>query len=38
CRFHTRCAAATSLCRNERPVLSLVDRNHFVACHHPRAG
>jgi peptide/nickel transport system ATP-binding protein len=38
CRFHTRCVAATSVCRQERPVLSLVDKNHFVACHHPRAG
>ncbi|MFB9980964.1 ABC transporter ATP-binding protein [Mesorhizobium kowhaii] len=38
CRFHTRCVAATSVCRHERPVLSLVDKNHFVACHHPRTG
>lgn len=38
CRFHTRCVAATSVCRQERPVLSLVDKNHFVACHHPSAG
>ncbi|TGQ71337.1 MAG: ATP-binding cassette domain-containing protein [Mesorhizobium sp.] len=38
CRFHTRCVAATSLCRYERPVLSFVDTNHLVACHHPRAG
>lgn len=37
CRFHTRCVAATSVCRHVRPTLSLVDKGHFVACHQPRA-
>jgi peptide/nickel transport system ATP-binding protein len=37
CRFHTRCAAATSVCREERPTLTLAAQRHLVACHHPRA-
>jgi peptide/nickel transport system ATP-binding protein len=38
CRFHTRCAAATPVCRQVRPALTLAAPKHFVACHHPRAG
>jgi peptide/nickel transport system ATP-binding protein len=32
CRFHPRCAMATSICRQEVPVLRGEDR--MVACHH----
>ncbi|MGD1878553.1 MAG: ABC transporter ATP-binding protein [Kiloniellaceae bacterium] len=35
CRFHTRCPAATNLCRNERPSLAKSQDGRFVACHHP---
>lgn len=37
CRFHTRCAYTTDVCRNEDPVfrnLGTAERPHFVACHH----
>jgi peptide/nickel transport system ATP-binding protein len=37
CRFHTRCAAATSMCREVRPTLTVTAQGHFVACHHPSA-
>lgn len=33
CRFHTRCAFATDLCRT-RPVLADVTPQHSVACHY----
>ncbi|WP_139991269.1 ABC transporter ATP-binding protein [Paenibacillus paridis] len=35
CRFHTRCPAATVLCKNEQPELVQVEREHWVACHYP---
>ena len=38
CRFHTRCPAATDVCRNEEPQLRAIDVEHFVACHHPLYG
>ena len=34
CAFHTRCPAATGLCRNERPDLSPRPDGARVACHH----
>ena len=37
CRFHTRCPAATDLCRQERPPLTKADGDRYVACHHPIA-
>jgi peptide/nickel transport system ATP-binding protein len=37
CRFHTRCPAATAICRHERPLLSKASDNRMVACHHPLA-
>lgn len=37
CRFHTRCPAATDLCRQERPPLRRVMAERSVACHHPIA-
>ena len=38
CRFHPRCAFATSVCRTERPVLSPHQHGWQVACHHPLDG
>ncbi|WP_138755148.1 ABC transporter ATP-binding protein [Paenibacillus sinopodophylli] len=35
CRFHTRCPAATSLCKSEPPALTQIDHEHWVACHFP---
>ena len=36
CRFHTRCASATDVCRTEEPALAELSPGHFAACHHPR--
>ncbi|MBI3692705.1 MAG: ABC transporter ATP-binding protein, partial [Mycolicibacterium aromaticivorans] len=36
CRFHTRCASATDICRTEEPLLAELEPAHFAACHHPR--
>ena len=35
CRFHTRCASATDICRRDEPLLATDDAGHSVACHHP---
>jgi peptide/nickel transport system ATP-binding protein len=35
CRFHTRCAAATARCSEEKPTLVEVGKGHWLACHHP---
>jgi oligopeptide/dipeptide ABC transporter ATP-binding protein len=35
CRFRTRCAYATELCSTEEPVIRLINKDHYVACHHP---
>jgi len=35
CRFHTRCASATDICRRDEPLLVTDDAGHWVACHHP---
>lgn len=32
CRFHTRCAYAKDLCRQEQPYLTEIHQNHSVAC------
>ena len=37
CRFHTRCPAATELCRTVEPPLTEYADGHLAACHHPRA-
>jgi oligopeptide transport system ATP-binding protein len=37
CRFHTRCAYATEICREEDPAfrnLGTAENPHMVACHH----
>ncbi len=36
CRFHTRCASATDVCRTEEPALAELAPGHFAACHHTR--
>jgi peptide/nickel transport system ATP-binding protein len=37
CRFHSRCPAATEVCRRDPPPpMEQAAQNHFVACHHPR--
>jgi oligopeptide/dipeptide ABC transporter ATP-binding protein len=33
CVFHTRCPSKQDLCRRERPELTHVGNDHFVACH-----
>ncbi|HEY7627015.1 MAG TPA: ABC transporter ATP-binding protein, partial [Ilumatobacteraceae bacterium] len=38
CRFHTRCPAATDVCRHQEPTLREVAEAQFVACHHPIHG
>lgn len=38
CRFHTRCARATDLCRRDEPVLRPLAPDHAAACHHPLEG
>nr|WP_041446733.1 ABC transporter ATP-binding protein [Pseudothermotoga thermarum] len=35
CRFSPRCPKADELCRKVEPEYREVDKNHFVACHHP---
>jgi oligopeptide/dipeptide ABC transporter ATP-binding protein len=35
CAFHPRCAAATALCHEMTPVLTMAADGHAVACHHP---
>jgi len=36
CRFHTRCAYATEVCRSVVPTWEAVDESQAVACHHWR--
>jgi peptide/nickel transport system ATP-binding protein len=36
CPFNPRCGFATDICRNERPMLSVIAPDHAAACfHHP---
>ncbi|MFP5078504.1 ABC transporter ATP-binding protein [Rhizobium sp. YIM 134829] len=35
CKFNTRCAYATDLCRTVRPKLAQVSPERLVACHYP---
>ena len=37
CRFHTRCPAATDVCRTTEPPLVEYPDGHLAACHHPLA-
>ncbi|WP_174729147.1 ABC transporter ATP-binding protein [Mesobacillus harenae] len=33
CAFHTRCSACMAICKEQRPELKEVQKDHFVACH-----
>jgi peptide/nickel transport system ATP-binding protein len=35
CRFRLRCARADDRCAQDEPMMRPIDRDHFVACHHP---
>jgi oligopeptide/dipeptide ABC transporter ATP-binding protein len=35
CRFHTRCPAATDLCKTSEPPLTEYAGGHLAACHYP---
>ncbi len=37
CKFHTRCAYCTEICKQVVPEWEEVSPNHFVACHHKLA-
>ena len=37
CRFRTRCPRADQQCTDEVPVMTQIEGDHFVACHHPLA-
>jgi len=34
CKFHTRCAYCTEICKKEVPAFEAFRPGHFVACHH----
>ena len=36
CRFHTRCAYATDLCKSTVPEFQQFGEDHWAACHHPQ--
>ena len=36
CRFHTRCPAATDICKRVEPQLTEYAGGHLAACHHPQ--
>jgi len=33
CRFHPRCSFAKDICKNEEPVYTMIDKEHYIACH-----
>ena len=33
CAIHTRCPVATALCKESRPVMKALKKEHQVACH-----
>ena len=35
CKFHTRCAHCTEICKHAVPEWKEMAQGHFVACHHP---
>ena len=35
CKFHTRCQYCTEICKQVIPEWREMDKDHFVACHHP---
>ena len=38
CKFHTRCAHCTEICKHAVPDWKEMAPGHFVACHHPLSG
>ena len=38
CKFHTRCAHCTEICKHAVPEWKEMAPGHFVACHHPLGG
>ncbi len=34
CRFHPRCAHCFDLCKRDKPRGVVIDRDHYVGCHH----
>ena len=38
CKFHTRCAHCTEICKHAVPEWKEMAPGHFVACHHPLSG
>ena len=36
CRFHTRCAYATDICKSTVPEFQQFGEDHWSACHHPQ--
>lgn len=34
CKFHTRCAYCTDICKTVTPIWQELEDGHFVACHH----
>ena len=38
CKFHTRCAHCTEICKHAVPEWKDMAPGHFVACHHPLGG
>ncbi len=35
CKFHTRCRYCTQICRQVVPEWREIEKDHYVACHHP---
>jgi peptide/nickel transport system ATP-binding protein len=33
CRFHTRCPFASEICKTKEPTFTMVEPDHYVACH-----
>jgi peptide/nickel transport system ATP-binding protein len=38
CKFHTRCPYKTEICTHVVPVWRELEKDHYVACHHPLLG
>ena len=38
CKFHTRCRYKTEICTHVVPEWRELEKDHFVACHHPLGG
>ncbi len=35
CRFYPRCPKADDICKSVEPEYREIEKNHFIACHHP---